>query len=170
MPCSRRDFRFFKSLWSARPLLFSVAILFAPQYGRAQDTPLISGGVGFFTNTTGGSTTYLPIVSPLLAAPIGDHFLIESRATLLEDFTPKADGQSGYDHTHFIGLTYLQGDYIASPHVTVVGGSFLTPFGTYNERLSPIWINNLQDGPFIQTLGVMTTGVGLGGQVRGSAI
>nr|WP_257030835.1 hypothetical protein [Edaphobacter lichenicola] len=170
MPCPRRDFRFFKSRWSARLLLFGVAVLFATQYGKAQDTPLISGGVGFFTNTTAGSTTYLPIVSPLLAAPIGDHFFIESRAALLEDFTPKADGQSGYDHSHFIGLTYLQGDYIASSHVTVVGGSFLTPFGTYNERLSPIWINNLQDGPLIQTLGVMTTGVGLGGQVRGSAI
>jgi hypothetical protein len=169
MPRARLYFRFFKSTWCVRQLLFGVAVLFATQHGTAQDTPLISGGVGFFTNTTAGNTAYLPIISPLLAAPVGKHFLIESRAALLEDFTPKAGGQPGHDHTHFIGLTYLQGDYIASPHVTVVGGSFLTPFGTYNERLSPIWISNLQDGPLIQTLGVMT-GVGLGGQLRGSAI
>jgi hypothetical protein len=71
---------------------------------------------------------------------------------------------------HFIGLAYLQGDYVASPHITIVGGSFLLPFGTYNERLSPIWIGNFQDGPLIQTLGIMSTGIGLGGMVRGSAI
>ena len=147
-----------------------VAALCAVRYGAAQDTPLLSGGVGFFTNTNGGSTTYSPIIEPLLAAPIGNHFLIESRAVLTEDFFPKSGGQPGYDHSHFIALTYLQGDYIATPHLTVVGGSFLTPFGTYNERLSPIWIGNFQDGPLITGLGAMGTGTGLGGELRGSAI
>jgi hypothetical protein len=79
-------------------------------------------------------------------------------------------GQPGYDHTHFVGLTYLQGDYLASPHATVVAGSFLLPFGTYNERLSPIWISNFQDGPLIGSLGLMSTGVGVGGMIRGSAV
>jgi hypothetical protein len=94
--------------------------------------------------------------------------LVESRAFLSESFAPNQSGQ--YEHSHFIGLTYLQGDYIASPHLTVVGGSFLIPFGTYNERLSPIWISNFQDGPLITNLGLMSTGVGTGGQLRGSAI
>lgn len=153
----------------ARAILVALAVLGSVSHGRAQDTPLLSGGIGFFSNTNGGNTTYMPIIEPLLAAPIGSHFLIESRAALLEDFTPKTNGQSGYDHSHFVGLTYLQGNYIAAPHLTVVGGSFLTPFGTYNERLSPIWINNFQDGPLIQVLGVFT-GTGLGGQLRGSAL
>ena len=51
-----------------------------------------------------------------------------------------------------------------------MGGSYLIPFGTYNERLTPIWISNFQDGPLITSLGVMSTGVGLGGMARGSAI
>jgi len=140
------------------------------QCSFAQNTPLLSGGLGFFTSTNDGATTYLPIAEPLVAAPIGNHFLIESRATLLEVFTPKGGGQEGYNHSHFVALTYLQGDYTLSPHITVVGGSFLTPFATFNERLSPLWINNFQDGPLIAGLGVMQTGTGLGGQLRGSAV
>ncbi len=153
-----------------RPIVLALAMLSAVSYGVAQDTPLLSGGVGFFTNTTDDKSTFMPIIEPLLAAPIGDHFLIESRAALLETWAPKGDGQSGYDHAHFIGLTYLEGDYLASRHFTLVGGSFLLPFGSYNERLSPIWISNFQDGPASSNIGLMSTGIGVGGMVRGSAL
>lgn len=139
------------------------------QCSVAQNTPLISGGVGFFTNTNGGATTYFPILEPVGVAPIGSRFLLESRAILTEAFFPKGGGQDGYDHSHFIALNYLQGDYFLTPHITVVGGSYLTPFATFNERLAPLWINNFQDGPLISGLGTMT-GSGLGGQLRGSAI
>lgn len=137
---------------------------------KAQETPLLSGGVGFFTKTNGGNTSYQPIIEPLVAAPIGPRLLIESRAALLETYSPRTNGQPGYDHTHFVGLTYLQGDIVVTPHINLVAGSFLLPFGTYNERLSPIWIANLQDGPIIQPLGLMSTGTGVGVMVRGSAI
>jgi hypothetical protein len=155
---------------SARPIAVALAMLCATRYGSAQDTPFLSGGVGFLTATNAGSTTYTPIIEPLLVAPIGQHILIESRATLLETFAPNGGGQPGYDHSHFIGLAYLQGDYIVSPHLTIVGGDFLIPFGTYNERLSPIWIGNFQDGPLVANLGLMSSGSGVGGMVRGSAI
>jgi hypothetical protein len=164
------SFPFSKMARSARFAVFALALLCAVRYGSAQNTPLISGGVGFFTSTTGGNTTYQPTIQPLLAAPIGNRFLIESRALLLENFFPKGNGQSGYDHNHFIGLLYLEGDYFISPHITLVGGSFLLPFNTYNERLSEIWIGNFQDGPLIESLGTMGTGSGLGGMLRGSAI
>lgn len=133
----------------------------------AQDTPLLSGGVAFFSSTPGGNTTYMPIVEPLAVIPLGSHLLVESRAALLETWAP---GAQGYRHSHFIGLTYIQGDYLASPHVTVVAGSFLVPFGTYNERLSPVWIGNFKDGPLIANIGAMSTGTGVGGELRGSAI
>jgi hypothetical protein len=135
---------------------------------KAQETPLISGGVGFFSNTNGGSTSYLPIIEPLIVAPIGPRFQIESRAAITESFF-HVKGQ-GIDTSHFAALTYLQGDYFVTPHLTIVGGSFLIPFGTYNERLSPLWIGNFQSGPLIAGLGTQGTGTGLGGQVRGSAI
>jgi hypothetical protein len=133
----------------------------------AQDTPLISGGVAFFSRTDGGNTTYMPLIEPLIAAPIGNRFLIESRAAILETFSPT---DNGYDHVHFAGFTYLQGDFIVSPHITVVGGSFLLPFNTYNERLSPVWIGNFQDGPLIASIGALSSGLGLGGMLRGSAV
>jgi hypothetical protein len=154
--------------------LLRVALLMAPlscgvSTLSAQDTPLISGGVGFLTSTSGGTTTYVPVLSPLLAAPLGNHFLVESRATLAESFFPRGDGRPGYTSSPFLGLSYLQLDYLATPHLTVVGGEFLTPFGTYNERLTPIWIGNFQSAPLIFSLGVMNTGSSVGGMLRGSA-
>jgi hypothetical protein len=157
----------------ARVLKVAACTLFifcAVRHGAAQDTPLLSGGIGFFTTTPGGNTTYLPIIEPLLAAPLGEHVLIESRAAFDESFSPKSNGVPGYNHSHFIGLSYLEGDYFLSPHVTVSGGSFLLPFGTYNERLSPFWIGNFQDAPLIYGLGAQSTGIGVGGMLRGSAI
>lgn len=159
--------RHFRSLRIPHAILLA---LFVSGGLRAQDTPLLSGGVGFFTNTTGGNTIYTPVIEPLLAAPVGNRLLVESRALLLESFFPKGGGQPGYTHAHFIALNYLQGDFIASSHLTVVGGSYLVPFGTYNERLSPIWIGNFQDAPLSTSLGLMGTGTGVGGQLRGSLV
>ena len=142
-----------------------------PALGKAsaQETPLISGGAGFVTSTTAGNTTYIPVISPLLTAPLGSHILVESRATILDAYFPKGGGQPGYTSSSFLGLSYLQMDYLANRHLTVVAGEFLTPFGTYNERLTPIWISNFESAPLIFPLGTMSTASSVGGMVRGSA-
>ncbi len=145
------------------------ALLWAASILPAQDTPLISGGAGFITSTDGGNTTYIPIISPLLAAPLGHKLLVESRATILDSYFPKGNGETGYTSSSFLGLSYLQLDYLATPHLTLVGGEFLTPFGTYNERLTPIWISNFESAPLIFSLGTMGTGSSVGGMLRGSA-
>lgn len=155
---------------SSSLIVFTLTVLFAARYATAQDTPLISGGVGFFTSTSGGQTFYVPEFEPLLVAPITKNLTVESRAILDEFFAPIGGGQPGYDHSHFISLTYLQGDYTLTPHITIVGGSFLLPFNTYNDRLSPIWIGNFEDGPLISGIGVLSTGIGTGGMLSGSAI
>jgi hypothetical protein len=148
----------------------AVVLLGTATCATAQNIPLLSGGIGFVTNTNGGSTSYTPTIEPVLVMPLGQHLLVESRANLLETFAPNGGGQPGYDHTHFIGLSYLQGDYIASPHITIVGGSFLIPFNSYNERLTPLWIGNFASTPLNLSLGNMSGGVATGGMVRGSAI
>jgi len=157
-------------LSTIRCTLFLFAALAIVQPGLAQDTPLISGGVGFLTETNGGSTSYIPDIEPLIAAPIGRHILIESRADLLEFFSPKGGDQPGYSHSHYNAFTYLQGDFLVSHHFTLVAGDYLIPFNTYFERLSPIWIGNFQDAPLISSLGSFSSGSGLGGQLRGNAI
>jgi hypothetical protein len=150
-------------------MLIAIAVEALSSPGSAQNVPYVSGGAGFITSTKGGNTTYIPVISPAFVAPIGNLLLVESRATILESFFPRGGNQSGYDHQHFAGLTYLQADILASEHTTIVGGEFLTPFATYNERLSPIWINNFSEAPLIYPLGTMSTGSSVGGMLRGSA-
>jgi hypothetical protein len=151
-----------------RLAVLTAGLICAAHLLSAQDTPLISGGGGLITSTNGGNTTYIPIISPVLAAPLGDHLLVESRATVLDSFFPRG-GQNGYDSSSFLGLSYLQLDYIANKHATLVAGEFLTPFGTYNERLTPIWIGNFESAPLIFPLGIMNSASSVGGMLRGSA-
>lgn len=162
---SQRVRAFLRGLGAA---VLSLSAICGTPHLLAQDTPLISGGVGFLTSTKGGNTTYTPTVIPVLEAPIGNHLLVESRASLLETFFPQGGGK-GYDSVHFAALSYLQADYVATSHITAVAGYFLTPFGTYNERLSPIWIGNFQDGPLILSLGTYTS-ASTGGMLRGNAL
>lgn len=153
----------------ARISLLAGAALYAANQGAAQDTPLISGGVGFFTSTNAGSTSYQPHIEPLVAAPIGPDLMVEGRGIILEEFSPNGSGQPGYNHSHFASLLYLQGDYTPSKHLTVVAGSYLIPFNTYNDRLTEIWVENLQDGPLTAGVGTLGTGTGVGGMLSGSA-
>lgn len=140
----------------------------SPHLAAGQDAPLISGGVGLVTSTNAGNTTYIPVVEPLLMASLGKRVTVESRATLLQSFFPR--GAKGYDHDAFLGLSYLQADLLLSDHATLIAGEFLTPFGTYNERLTPIWISNFEDAPLIYSLGTMGSASSVGGQLRGSLL
>lgn len=135
----------------------------------AHNVPLISGALAFLTRTDGGKTSYMPVLAPLLAAPVGTHLLFESRANLVETFAPSGPNNT-YNHVHFVGVAYAQADYFLNAHMTLVGGYFLIPFATYNERLTPIWISNLQDAPLIYSLGNVGSGSGTGGEIRGSAV
>lgn len=144
-------------------LLLAAYALHAP----AQRTPLISGGVGFLTLTNGGNTTYIPTITPVLVAPLGPRVLVEAKANLLESFFPRP--HVGYDTSHYVALGYLHGDVIVNRHITAVGGYFYTPFGSYLERLSPIWIQKFTDGPLISTIGTVGSGVSTGGMLRGNA-
>jgi hypothetical protein len=121
---------------------------------RAQENvPIVSGGAGFFGASNAGASFFQPVVAPVLSIPLGNNWLIESRADLREVIS-REDGTSGPYQGQFFGtLEYLQLDYNATSHLTITAGRFLTPFGIFTERLSAIWINKFQDAPIITPIG-----------------
>src|SRR5260370_29572094 len=146
-------------------------LLLLPIFGLkadAQNTPLISGGVGFLTTTNGGVTALQPVISPVAAVPLGEHLLVESRAYISEFIAPENGNSGPYKGDFFAGFQYLQLEYIATPRVTLTVGDFLTPFARYNERLTPIWISNFQDAPLIYPIGNQQ-GSSIGAMLRGNA-
>jgi len=142
-----------------------LALLSAATLALTQETPLISGSLGFLQGTAGGNTTYMPVIMPVGVVPVKQRLLFETRGLFLESIRPKA-GET-YRTRLSKNVNYLQADWFANSHLTFVAGKFLTPFATYNERLSPIWIGNFQDAPLIITLGINGS-AGVGGQIRGS--
>ena len=149
-------------------VLFGLLLLLGASALPAQNVPVISGGLGFLQSKNTGAYQFQPVVAPQFTSPIGKDLLFESRFYFGEGIA-RQDGTTGsYQGTFFRSTQYLQLDYIASSHITFVAGRFLTPFGTYNERLSPIWIQNLQDSPLIVPVGD-PDGSSDGAMVRGVA-
>ncbi len=143
-------------------------LLLAPGLsGQTQETerpvPILTGNAGYFTNVDGGETQLVPEINPVLLLPLGDRWLVESRAEFKGEFE-RPQGGGPYGGKVEKELDYLQVDYIANPYVTITAGRFLTPFGIYNERLYPIWIRSLQTTPLIFPVG---TGSSDGVMLRG---
>lgn len=150
--------------------LVTLLVLFPAPSLRAQYTPVISGGMGFLNSTNLGSNFFQPVLAPVVAFPMGKHLLGEARFDFREFVSPKNGNSGPYQGTFLKSTEYLQLDYIVAPKLTITAGRFLTPFGTYNERLTPIWIRNLQDAPLLFSIGTRTTGSSDGVMVRGALL
>jgi len=152
-----------------RALAICLLCFFACSLTSAQENvPIISGGAGFLSSTQGGTNVLQPVLAPVIAIPLGDRWLIESRADLREVYFQQGPG-GPYTNEGFSTLEYLQLDFNANSHLTITAGRFLTPFNIYNERISPIWISKLQDAPYVAAIG---TGQGYsdGIMLRGALI
>jgi hypothetical protein len=159
-------------VWSAPVLAQASTDTSAPpidsglDFDSVKPVPLFTTGMGFIVPFEGGQPHLGPLISPVILAPLGSKWLIESRDTFESDLaTPP--GSNAFRGTVEKEVDYLQLDYIASPYATITVGRFLTPFGIYNERLYPIWIRDLQSDPLILPLGVGPSNAGTGAMVRG---
>jgi hypothetical protein len=133
------------------------------------DVPIFSGALAFQGTSSGGATSFTPIIVPVFVAPLGDKFVVEARGEI-QGFIARDNGTTGpYSGQFFASFDYAQLDYIANSHVTITVGRFLTPFNIYNERF-PLWVANLVDTPIIYTIGTRTSGSSNGGMIRGVAI
>ncbi|MGO9124764.1 MAG: hypothetical protein ACLP6G_07720 [Terriglobales bacterium] len=126
-------------------------LLFAQAPTSDHPVPILTGTAGYFNFVTAGQNQVDAQINPVLLLPLGDSWLVESRAEFEGAFQRPPDG-GPYGGMVSKNLDYLQADYIANPYVTVTMGRFLTPFGIFNERLYPIWIRSLQQDPLILPL------------------
>ncbi|HEV2470800.1 MAG TPA: hypothetical protein VGS78_16535 [Candidatus Sulfotelmatobacter sp.] len=110
--------------------------------------PILSGSIGTFSFITGGQNLIDTQINPVLLVPLGDNWLVESRAEFEGQFQ-RPQGGGPYQGPVTKHIDYAQLDYIANPYVTITLGRFLTPFGIFNERLYPVWIRFLQPDPLI---------------------
>ena len=150
--CKRR----FKFILPSYLLISSILLFALPLGAQVADSerpiPVLTGNAGYVTNIEGGHAELNPQISPVLLAPIGDHWLVEARGEFEGDFERPDDG-GAYAGKVSKELDYVQLDYIANPYLTVTAGRFLTPFNMYNERLYPIWIRKLPLDPLIFPIG-----------------
>jgi hypothetical protein len=156
-----------------RAAIFSLALTLAPtlraQSGQSDSSravPILSAGAGFVTTFEGGDAHLGPLIAPVLLIPIGDRWLVESRATFESDLS-RPPGSNDFRGKVEKSVDYLQLDFLANSYVTFTVGRFLTPFGIYNERLYPIWIRNLQSDPLILPIGIGPSNAGTGAMARG---
>lgn len=155
--------------------LAAIAGLFLSPPALAQATndedvkpiPILQGSAAFVSNFDGGQPDLHPILTPVVLLPIGERWLFETRATFENDMV-QVPGRSGF-HGGPVQkeVEYAQLDFIANKYMTVSVGRFLTPFGTFNERLYPAWIRNLQSDPLILPIGIGPSNASTGAMVRG---
>jgi hypothetical protein len=141
--------------WASTLSSLALLLLLAASASTAAQTPdsdkpvpILTGSIGTFSFVTGGQNLIDTQINPILLVPLGDRWLIESRAEFEGQFQRPLTG-GPYQGPVTKHVDYAQIDYIASPYVTITAGRFLTPFGIFNERLYPVWIRFLQPDPLI---------------------
>jgi len=149
-------------------ILSTACAVHAQDSTEAGYTPVLSGTMAYVQNVNGGVTALEPEVETVLLVPFGSHVLVESRAEFVGFFTREHQTTGPFTGQVFKSLDYAQLDWLANTHVIASAGAYLLPFGLYNERLSPLWIRNLQDTPITDAIGTRPNGIGDGFMLRGN--
>jgi hypothetical protein len=141
----------------------------APEQTSAGYVPVISGAFAYVQNTSGGIQSLEPQINPVLLVPIGHSLLLESHVDFTGFFNRENFTSGPFTGKVFKTIESAQLDWLADSHAIVVAGRYNLPFGLYSERLTPVWIHNLQDLPLTYGIGTSPDGSGNGFELRGTA-
>src|SRR5258708_35851848 len=114
-----------KTIFPRPAIAFRLAgffLLLSGHASSAQYVPIVSGAVGFLDSTNTGVNFFQPVFAPVVVAPLGKHFLAESRFDLRGFYAPKNGNSGPYQGTFIKSTQYLQLDYFASDKLTVSAG------------------------------------------------
>jgi len=104
--------------------------------------PLITGyAFAGYTDRKGEKGTFDAGFNPIFLWKLNDRLFFEGELEL--ELGRNADGEGETE----LDLEYANLSYIANDYLTLKAGKFLSPFGTFAERLHPAWINKLPDAP-----------------------
>lgn len=85
-----------------------------------------------FVSTKGAGNFQFIEYDPIFLLKLNEKFLFEAQLEV---------------HPDGVEPEFAQVDYIANDWLTIVGGRFMTPIGSFNDRLHYLWINKLPDFP-----------------------
>ena len=104
--------------------------------------PLITGyAFAGYSDRKGENSSFNAGFNPILLWKLNDRLFFEGELELELGRNADGEGVTGVE------LEYANLSYIANDYVTVKAGRFLSPFGTFAERLHPAWVNKLPDAP-----------------------
>lgn len=139
------------------------------EHSSAGYVPVISGAFAYIQNANGGVQSLEPQINPVLLVPLGHSLLLDAHVDFTGFFARRNSTSGPYGGEVFKTIEDAQLDWLADSHMTVVGGRYILPFGLYHERMTPVWISDLQDGPLTGGIGTNPDGFGDGIMLRGVA-
>jgi hypothetical protein len=140
-----------------------------PDQNSAGYVPVLSGAFAYIQNSSGGVQSLAPQINPVLLVPMAKSVLLESHVDFTGFFQRRNRTSGDFTGEVFKTIESAQLDWLADSHLVAVGGRFLLPFGLYSERLTPVWIHNLQDVPLTYAIGTHPYGSADGLMLRGVA-
>jgi hypothetical protein len=106
---------------------------------RLGDTKLLLTGYAFagYVNRRHDTNNFDAGFNPIFVWQLSDRIFVEAEVEMVFN----SDGSTD------TGLEYANINYIVNDYLTLGAGKFLLPFGIFNEKLHPAWINKLPDRP-----------------------
>lgn len=127
---------------------------------RPGTTDFVITGYGFsnYTDADGENSNFTAGFNPIFLWKLNDRTFFEGEIEM------ELEGSETETVLEYANLVYFLNRYL-----TITGGQFLTPLGTFQERLHPAWINKLPDAPVAFGHDGLVPTSSLGLQLRGGA-